>query len=90
VHKWEFEKLTDPLYLMNNDSVLVPGWNFVYDPTTATNRKNDMSYTEGKTYKTIIDYFYVSPNIQVDQIKATDLGFNYSDHNPVKMKVTLK
>jgi endonuclease/exonuclease/phosphatase family metal-dependent hydrolase len=90
VHTWEHKKLTDELYLMNNDSVFVPGWSYVYDPTTATNRKNETSYTEGETYKTIIDYFYLSPNIQVDSIRGIDMHFAYSDHNPVKMKITLK
>jgi endonuclease/exonuclease/phosphatase family metal-dependent hydrolase len=90
VHKWEHRKLTDELYLMNNDSVLVPGWHYEYDSTTASNRKNDMAYVEGVTYKTIIDYFYVSPNIDVEEVKGIDLGFNYSDHNPVRMKVKLK
>jgi endonuclease/exonuclease/phosphatase family metal-dependent hydrolase len=90
VHTWEHKKLTDELYLMNNDSVIVPGWHYVYDPTTATNRKNETSYTEGETYKTIIDYYYVSPNIQVDSIHGIDLHFAYSDHNPVRMKITLK
>jgi endonuclease/exonuclease/phosphatase family metal-dependent hydrolase len=90
VHTWEHEKLTDELYLMNNDSVYVPGWHYVFDPTTASNRKNETSYTEGKTYKTIIDYFYISPNIEVEKIKGIDLGFDYSDHNPVRMTVKLK
>ena len=90
VHTWENKKLTDELYLMNNDSVFIQGWHYVYDPTTATNRKNETSYTEGETYKTIIDYFYMSPNIEVDSIKGIDLHFAYSDHNPVKMKIRLK
>ncbi|HWB64351.1 MAG TPA: endonuclease/exonuclease/phosphatase family protein [Chitinophagales bacterium] len=90
VHKWEHKKITDQLYLMNNDSVYVPGWSYVYDSTTATNRKNETSYVEGVTFKTIIDYFYVSPNVEVESIKGIDLGFDYSDHNPVKMQVRLK
>jgi endonuclease/exonuclease/phosphatase family metal-dependent hydrolase len=87
VHTWDYPKITDELYLMNNDSVYVEGWKYVFDPTTATNRKNATSYVEGKTYKTIIDYYYVSPNIQVEEVKGVDLGFKYSDHNPVKLKV---
>ena len=90
VHTWEHKKLTDELYLMNNDSVFVDGWHYIYDPTTATNRKNETNYVEGETYKTIIDYFYVSPNIQVDSIHGIDMHFAYTDHNPVKMKITLK
>ena len=90
VRTWDYPKITDELYLMNNDSIYVPGWKYVYDPTTASNRKNDSAYVEGKTYKTIIDYFYLSPNIDVEEVHGVDLGFDYSDHNPVKMKITLK
>lgn len=90
VHKWEHEKIDDQLYLMNNDSVYVPGWHYVYDSTTATNRKNETAYVEGKTFKTIIDYFYLSPNIEALEVHGVDLGFNYSDHNPVKLKLRLK
>ncbi len=90
VHTWEHKKITDELYLMNNDSVYVPGWHYAYDPATATNRKNETSYTEGQTFKTIIDYFYLSPNIEVDTIQGIDLHFAYSDHNPVRMKIKLK
>jgi endonuclease/exonuclease/phosphatase family metal-dependent hydrolase len=90
VHKWEHKKLTDELYLMNNDPVFVPGWSYVFDSTTATNRKNETAYFEGQTYKTIIDYFYVSPNIEVQEVRGIDLGFNYTDHNPVRMKIKLK
>ena len=90
VHTWEHKKLTDELYLMNNDSVFVQGWHYVYDRTTATNRKNETSYKEGGTYKTIIDYFYLSPNIEVDSIHGIDKHFAYSDHNPVRMTIKLK
>jgi endonuclease/exonuclease/phosphatase family metal-dependent hydrolase len=92
VHTWEHTKLTDEveLYMMNNDSVIVPGWHYVVDPTTATNRKNDGPYVEGQTFKTVIDYFYVSPNIEIDSIHGIDLHFAYSDHNPVRMKIRLK
>jgi endonuclease/exonuclease/phosphatase family metal-dependent hydrolase len=90
VRTWDYPKITDELYLMNNDSIYVPGWKYVYDPTTASNRKNDFAYVEGKTYKTIIDYFYLSPNIEVEEVHGVDLGFDYSDHNPVKMRIWLK
>ncbi len=90
VHKWEREKIDDTLYLMNNYTDYVGGWHYVYDSTVATNRKNTTSYTEGKTYKTVIDYYFVSPNVMVEEVKGIDLGFAYSDHQPVKMKILLK
>ena len=74
---------------MNNDSTYINGWNYVYDSTTATNRKNATAYIEGKTFKTIIDYYYLSPNIEAVEIKGIETGFDFSDHQPVRLKIKL-
>jgi endonuclease/exonuclease/phosphatase family metal-dependent hydrolase len=89
VHKWEKEKESDPLYLMNNDSTYIKDWKYVYDGNIATNRKNNHAFND-KTFTTVIDYFYVSPNVEVVEVKGHDFGFKNSDHNPVSMKVRLK
>jgi len=70
------------------DSFL-PGWEFAFDPKIPTNRDVDMPYVKGKTRTTIIDFFVVSPNVKVDFIRTISAGFEYSDHNPVFMKVEL-
>lgn len=90
VHKWEHEKVDDPLYLMNNDSVYIQGGAYAFDSTIATNRKNATAYTEGTTYKTVIDYFYVTPNIEIVEVKGSDMGFDFSDHQPVRLQIRLK
>jgi endonuclease/exonuclease/phosphatase family metal-dependent hydrolase len=90
VHKWEREPEDDSLYLKNNDKAYVPGWSFVYDSTVATNRKNKFFFTSGKTFTTIIDYYFTSPNIDVEEVKGFDMGFAFSDHQPVRMKIRLK
>ena len=90
VHKWEKEKLLDRLYTLNNDSNYIPGWKYVADENTPSNRKNDHAYDPKTTYTTVIDYFFVSPNIEVEEVKGIDAQFKYSDHNPVRMKIRLK
>jgi endonuclease/exonuclease/phosphatase family metal-dependent hydrolase len=90
IHKWEKEKLIDRLYTLTNDSNYIAGWKYVADENTPSNRKNDHAYDPKTTYTTVIDYFFVSPNIEVEEIKGIDAGFKYSDHNPVRMKVRLK
>ncbi len=90
VHTWEKEPEDDQLYLKNNDPDYVPGWNYDYDSTTATNRKNKTSFNKDKTFTTVIDYYFTSPNIEVEEVKGVDLGFDYSDHQPVKMRMKLK
>jgi len=72
------------------DPTFLPGWQFVSDPCTPTNRFMDIPYSKGKTKTTIIDFFVVSPNIEVKTIRTISMGFEFSDHNPVVMKVEIK
>jgi len=65
-------------------------WRFAYDPTVPTNRKCRDPYREGKTFVTLIDYFLVSPNVQVREIRGLDQKFQFSDHQPVWMEVLLR
>lgn len=62
------------------------GWKWVFDPEIPSNRNVDEIYTRGKTPTTIIDFFVVSPNISVEKINTQDLGFAWSDHQPVRME----
>jgi len=90
VHKWEKEKQHDPLYLLKNNPVYIPGWKYAADINTPTNRKNNHAFDPRTTYTTVIDYFFVSPNIEVLDLKGINAGFAYSDHNPVGMKIKLR
>jgi endonuclease/exonuclease/phosphatase family metal-dependent hydrolase len=62
------------------------GWKWVFDPEIPSNRDVDQSYKRGKTPTTIIDFFVVSPNISVEEVSTQDLGFAWSDHQPVIMR----
>jgi len=67
----------------------IPGWKFAFDPEVSTNRDVDMPYRKGTTGTTVIDFFVVSPNVEVSAVKTFDLGFTYSDHNPVRLTFRL-
>jgi endonuclease/exonuclease/phosphatase family metal-dependent hydrolase len=90
VHTFEKEPEDEVLYTMNNDPNYIPGWIYAFDSTTATNRKNKTVFNPEKTFTTVIDYYFVSPNIEVTEVKGVDLGFDCSDHQPVRMKIRLK
>lgn len=90
VHTFEKEPEDELLYTMNNDPNYIPGWSYAYDSTVATNRKNKTVFNPAKTFTTVIDYFFVSPNVEVTEVKGVNLGFEHSDHQPVKMQVRLK
>jgi hypothetical protein len=64
-------------------------WIWAFDPSTPTNRDNAFPFEKGKTPTTILDYFLISPNVELLTAKNIDLGFKNSDHNPVYVKVRL-
>ena len=73
------------------DEKLLPNdWQWVYQPTLSSNRDVDKSYSKGNTKTTIIDFFLLSPNLEVLTNKTLDLGFENSDHQPIYLKVKLK
>jgi len=69
------------------DNFMPPAWIWYYDPAVPTNRDVSQPYQKGQSSTTILDYFLLSPNINPIQIKTIDLGFEFSDHNPVLMEV---
>lgn len=67
-----------------------PDWQWIYDPTQPTNRKVQEPFVPGETFVTLIDFFLVSPNVRVLEVKGLGQGFQYSDHQPVYMEVQLQ
>lgn len=65
------------------------GWKWAYDSTTPTNRDVSTSYYKGKTKTTIIDYFIVSPNVDIIEVNTIQTEFKFSDHQPVYLKIGL-
>jgi endonuclease/exonuclease/phosphatase family metal-dependent hydrolase len=65
------------------------GWTFGYDPATPSNRKARDPYIKGETFETLIDYFLVSPNVRIMAAKGINQAFQFSDHQPVWLKVAL-
>lgn len=68
--------------------MLPEGWQFAYDVTFATCRLLDQPYSE-ECQKYVIDGFILSPNVRMDTVETIDMQFQYSDHNPVRLNVTL-
>ncbi len=65
-------------------------WQWIYDPTVPTNRKAADPYQKGETFVTLIDFFLISPNVQVTSVKGMNQDFQFSDHQPVWMEVRLR
>lgn len=62
---------------------LKAGWTAAFDPEIPTCRTNERPYARGENFTTIIDGFIVSPNVEVVEVRAIDLDFQYTDHQPV-------
>lgn len=70
------------------ETILPEGWQFAYDCTSPTCRLLDQPYNQAcQTY--VIDGFILSPNVRLDNVETVDLDFEFSDHNPVRLNVTL-
>ena len=54
----------------------------------ASCRNADAPYHDGQ-YLVTVDGFLVSNNVSVSAATVIDMGFAYSDHNPVSMTFTL-
>ncbi len=78
----ETEACLDPNYL--------PDWQWAFDPTIPSNRKLYKPFNIDKTFCTLLDYYLLSPNVELVMVKGIDQQFAYSDHQPVFMKVRLK
>ena len=75
---------------MDIEKGFMPKWKWVYQNKIPTNRRVTIPYLRGKTLTTVIDFFLVSPNIDVIDIKGIDLEFKNSDHQPVELAIVLQ
>lgn len=67
------------------------GWQLLMDASVPTCRSLDRAYDAGDSnfQYYMIDGCICSPNVLVDELATIDTGFDYSDHNPVRMTITL-
>ncbi|MEI8005101.1 MAG: endonuclease/exonuclease/phosphatase family protein [Bacteroidota bacterium] len=72
------------------EKTFMPGWEVVYDHLLPTNRNVDGPYNKTVTGTTVIDFFVISPNVNVLNCFTVDKGFTNSDHNPVFAKFRLQ
>lgn len=63
---------------------------WAYDIATNTVRDLYEAYIPGHTFETVIDGFLVSDSIEVLEVETVNLGFEFSDHHPVRIKIRIK
>ena len=66
------------------------GWKKVFSDSVPTNRNVGTVFNAETSMRTVIDFFIISPNMEVISYKVADLGFRYADHQPVRFTFTFK
>lgn len=69
------------------EDALPEGWRIAADGRIPSVRTNHKPYVAGENYVTTIDGFIVSPNVEVLDVHGFDLGFEHTDHQPVRLRV---
>ena len=89
-------------YPIGEDSVWIPGtletevlpdgWSFAYDSSNPTCRLLNKPYDSNDALAQfyVIDGFIISPNVILQNVETVDMGFEYADHNPVRLEVKLE
>jgi endonuclease/exonuclease/phosphatase family metal-dependent hydrolase len=70
------------------EGILPDGWSYANDAGVATSRLNDRPW-DGTNQIFGIDGYILSPNVTALEVQTIDLGFDHSDHNPVRLKAQL-
>lgn len=65
-------------------------FNWAFDESVPTNRTIEAPYDPKTTFVSNIDGFLLSPNIEIISVSGHDLGFRFSDHNPVTVQFRLQ
>jgi endonuclease/exonuclease/phosphatase family metal-dependent hydrolase len=87
----EFDRnLMDDENRMDIERDYLPKWRWAYDRKVPTNRRLVAPYDKRTTLTTVIDFFLVSPNVEIKQVQGIHLEFEHSDHHPVKLEIKLK
>ena len=85
-----FKKEEDAYDQINIEADFLPGWTWAYDGSTPTNRKVATPYDPVTSFTTVIDFFLLSPNMDVVGVEGIGLDFAFSDHQPVLMTARLR
>lgn len=75
-----------------DESMIPDGWQYAYDLSTPSCRLLNQPYDPNDTDNTqyyVIDGFIVSPNLTVNGVRTISANFENSDHNPVRISITL-
>lgn len=88
VFKGDLDRLQESVPSFENN-FLPKGWVWAFDKQEYSNRELNTVYNHASK-KSVIDYFIVSPNVELIENYVFPLNFENTDHNPVYLKFRLK
>lgn len=91
--KWDKflkKEITNEQPITIDDNFMPENWIWAFDASIATNRSLTYKFDAETTFTTIIDFYLLSPNIELINVQGKSLGFAYSDHQPVFLTCKLK
>ncbi|MCP4671747.1 MAG: endonuclease/exonuclease/phosphatase family protein, partial [Desulfobacula sp.] len=83
------DNLMDNNNRMDIEDDYLEEWTWAYDSKIPTNRRLVAPYDKSTSLTTVIDFFLLSPNIEIVKVQGIHLGFEHSDHHPVKLSIRL-
>ncbi|MCP4550920.1 MAG: endonuclease/exonuclease/phosphatase family protein [Bacteroidetes bacterium] len=86
--KGNLNKLQTSMLVFSEDFI-ANNWKWIFDKEYFTHRELNTPFNS-ESKKSTIDYFIVSPNVEIVENYVFPLAFKNSDHNPVFMKFKLK
>lgn len=78
-----------PFWLQVLPTDFLEEFQWAFDEHIPSNRTLEAPYNPRTTFISTIDGFLVSPNLEIVDIHNHDLGFEFSDHNPVTVRLRL-
>lgn len=89
----DFKHKTEKKYLFwihKFPTHVIPDFLKMVSGISSTVRTNHQPYIKGDNFTTIIDGYMISSNIEVVNCQTKNLDFEFSDHNPVTLRFSLK
>ena len=78
-----------PFWLQILPANFLEEFQWAFDENIPSNRTMEAPYNPRTTFVSTIDGFLVSPNIEVVEVRGHNLSFEFSDHNPVTVRLKL-
>ena len=72
------------------DNFMPKEWSWAFDDRNPSSRRVNEPYKKGINPEKLIDYYLLSPNLEILDIETIKLNYKFSDHEPVRIEFVIK